>query len=119
MGKMDYAFTCKCKCLFGRYIRDGMPIEAACPLCSEVVTDAFCMSRTFGTRPHNLLPDIGEYKSPIDGTVVSSRSTHRDHMRQHNVIEVGNERLKPPADRAPMPRAGNDIKRSLEELRSR
>jgi hypothetical protein len=58
------------------------------------------------------------YKSPIDGAVISSRRAHENHMREHNVIEVGNEKFPTRSDAAPMPRAGYDIKRALETARS-
>lgn len=38
-----------------------------------------------------VMRDIGEYTSTLDGTVVTTRSQHRDHMKRHDVIEVGNE----------------------------
>lgn len=40
-----------------------------------------------------IMSDIQEYRSIIDGSVISSRSTHRDHLRQHGCEEVGNEQL--------------------------
>jgi hypothetical protein len=36
-----------------------------------------------------ILPDKQPYKSPLDGSYVTSRSTHREHMRKHGVIEAG------------------------------
>lgn len=39
--------------------------------------------------------DIQPYVSQIDGSIISSRSTHREHLRDHNCIEVGNEKVKP------------------------
>jgi hypothetical protein len=44
-------------------------------------------------RAHLVMPDIQPYKSMIDGSTITSRSIHRDHLRQHNCIEVGNEKL--------------------------
>lgn len=38
-----------------------------------------------------VMPDIREYKSMLDGTIIKSRSQHRQHLRQHNAIEIGNE----------------------------
>ncbi len=35
--------------------------------------------------------DIKPYKSMIDGSEITSRSKHREHLRAHNCIEVGNE----------------------------
>lgn len=43
--------------------------------------------------PTNVMVDMEPYRSPIDGSIVSSRKHHRDHMRKHGVIEVGNEKL--------------------------
>lgn len=43
-----------------------------------------------------VMPDIQPYRSVIDGSVISSRSTHRAHLREHGCIEVGNERPRPP-----------------------
>jgi hypothetical protein len=37
--------------------------------------------------------DITPYRSMIDGTVIESRSRHREHLRAHGCIEVGNEKL--------------------------
>lgn len=40
-----------------------------------------------------IIRDIGEYRSPLDGSMITSRSQHRDHMRAHDVVEVGNEKI--------------------------
>ena len=49
-----------------------------------------------------VMPDIAPYKSMIDGSMITSRSVHRDHLRQHGCIEVGNEKMEtklpPPID---------------------
>ena len=38
-----------------------------------------------------IMPDIEPYKSMVDGSMITSRSKHREHLKQHNVIEIGNE----------------------------
>jgi hypothetical protein len=38
-----------------------------------------------------VLPDIQPYKSMIDGREITSRSRHREHLRAHGCIEIGNE----------------------------
>jgi hypothetical protein len=35
--------------------------------------------------------DIKPYKSMIDGSMIGSRSHHREHLRQHGCVEVGND----------------------------
>lgn len=44
--------------------------------------------------PTNVMADMTEYRSPLDGSIVKSRKHHRDHMRKHGVIEVGNEKME-------------------------
>lgn len=43
-----------------------------------------------------IIPDIEPYQSMIDGSIISSRSQHRAHLRDHGMIEVGNEKLPEP-----------------------
>lgn len=38
-----------------------------------------------------IMPDIHPYKSMITGELIGSRSSHRQHLREHSCIEVGNE----------------------------
>lgn len=38
-----------------------------------------------------IMGDIQPYKSMIDGRMITSRSQHRSHLKQHGMIEVGNE----------------------------
>lgn len=35
--------------------------------------------------------DISGYVSQVDGSWIDSRSKHRSHLKQHNMIEVGND----------------------------
>ena len=39
----------------------------------------------------HVIPDIAPYISMVDGSVITSRSTHRDHLRQNGCVEVGND----------------------------
>lgn len=39
-----------------------------------------------------VMPDIKPYRSMIDGSIINSRSYHREHLRQHGCVEVGNDR---------------------------
>jgi hypothetical protein len=38
-----------------------------------------------------VVPDIQPYQSMVTGEVIGGRRQHREHLRQHNVVEVGNE----------------------------
>lgn len=40
--------------------------------------------------------DIQPYESVITGETITSRSNHREHLKQHGCVEMGNERPKPP-----------------------
>ena len=50
-----------------------------------------------GTEPASgrvvpdVLPDIAPYQSMITGEVITSRSKHREHLRRHGMVEVGND----------------------------
>lgn len=35
--------------------------------------------------------DIGGYVSQVDGTWIESRSKHRDHLKRHGMVELGND----------------------------
>lgn len=47
------------------------------------------MSRVL--TPSYAVEDIKPYKSMMTGEWITSRSQHRAHLKQHGVIEVGNE----------------------------
>ena len=38
-----------------------------------------------------VMPDIQPYRSMADGSIIKSRSAHREHLRRHGCVEVGNE----------------------------
>lgn len=40
---------------------------------------------------HYIQDDIKPYKSMADGTMITSRSQHRRHLKRHGCIEIGNE----------------------------
>lgn len=43
-------------------------------------------------RPeYHVMPDIQPYRSMIDGSVITSRSRHREHLKAHGCVEVGND----------------------------
>lgn len=62
----------------------------------------YCLGGTWmpldapAARTFMVIPDIQPYTSMIDGSQITSRSSHREHLRAHNCVEVGNEQLAPP-----------------------
>lgn len=46
----------------------------------------------------HVMPDISPYISQIDGSEITSRSKHREHLNAHGCIEIGNEKVTPRAD---------------------
>ncbi len=38
-----------------------------------------------------VMGDIQPYQSMVTGEMITSRSVHREHLRRHQLIEVGNE----------------------------
>ena len=40
---------------------------------------------------YHIMPDIKPYRSMIDGREITSRSRHREHLREHQCVEVGND----------------------------
>ena len=42
-------------------------------------------------RSFQVMPDIQPYRSMIDGTMINSRSAHREHLRDHGCVEIGND----------------------------
>ena len=42
-------------------------------------------------KSHEVMPDIKPYRSMIDGSIITSRSKHREHLRRHGCIEIGDQ----------------------------
>jgi hypothetical protein len=55
--------------------------------------------------------DIEGYISQVDGTWIKSKSMHRDHLKQHRMIELGND--------VPMQRKEATISTKSQEARKR
>jgi len=48
-------------------------------------------------KAHLIIGDIQPYQSMVDGSMIEGRSQHREHLKRHGLMEVGNETkyLKP------------------------
>ena len=66
-----------------------------------------------------VMNDIAGYKSQVTGEWIGSRSQHREHLKQHRLVEIGNEtkshttRQAPKVDREAIRR---DIHTSMQKL---
>lgn len=86
-------------------------------VCTYVAPEEYNSKRSDLSLPY-YVRDIGAYKSPIDGSMITSRSAHRDHLKTHGVIEVGNERLGAASDTPRTRDIGETIKRRIEEVKA-
>jgi hypothetical protein len=59
-----------------------------------------------------MISDIGEYRSVITREMITSRSQHREHLRAHGCVEVGNE--MPHSAPQPLPPVGPAIQAALQ-----
>src|SRR3990167_2671681 len=61
-----------------------------------------------------LIKDLQPYKSMVTGEMIDGRRSHRDHLKRHDVVELGNEKnyagKKPELDHP-----GHDLKRVIEQ----
>lgn len=67
-----------------------------------------------------VMADISPYQSQVDGSMIQGRRQHREHLRQHNLIEVGNEtkHLKPYGTYKPSG-VKEDLIRAVHQVRDR
>jgi hypothetical protein len=66
----------------------------------------------------HVIPDIDPYRSVVTGERIRGRSHHRQHLREHGLIERGNEPVRE-RKRVEMPPVAEDIKRAIQEVRNR
>lgn len=55
--------------------------------CGQVVSRVICAP--------TVIPDIQPYISQATGELIQSRSQHRDHLKAHGLVEVGNDDMTP------------------------
>ena len=71
-------------------------------------------NRDANAKTIHIIPDIEPYESMVDGSRITSRSHHREHLRDHGYEEVGNERM-PEREAPKMEDAGPDIAQVMRE----
>ena len=85
--------------LYGLRCADGHNEDRFVPLAAfydplEPCRDCGAAMHRTVTMPHIMNSEHYNYVSVLDGEHVGSKAEHREHMRKHNVIEVGNEMPK-------------------------
>lgn len=66
-----------------------------------------------------IIPDIQPYKSVITGETIGGRSQHREHLKMHGCIEVGNEKMKPkPMREIPRQERRDAIRKAIHDLKN-
>ena len=60
----------------------------------------------------HVIKDLSPYKSMVTGDMVDGRRAHRDHLKRHDVVEVGNDHWS--GKKPEMDHPAIDIKRVLE-----
>ena len=84
-----------------------MPIYAThCEICDKT-TDVYRTVAQYRDMPEccgamvskvitapMVIADCSPFRSIVDGSIINSNKGRRDHMRRHNLIELGNEPIK-------------------------
>jgi hypothetical protein len=82
----------------------------------DPVTNKFIPEEEYvrpGTRQAPMIMgDIEPYRNVVDGRLITSRSHHRQFLRDHGLIEVGNEKMTPRRPTA-VPGLKEDIRRAM------
>ena len=66
----------------------------------------------------HVIADIEPYQSMATGERIRGRAHHRQHLKQHGLIERGTDPVRD-RKRVEMPSAAEDIRRAIAEVRSR
>lgn len=72
--------------------------------------------RSFAVPTPQVMKDIEPYQSMITGERITSRSHHREHLRDHECVEVGND--KPVIKRAPPKRSAKEKADSIAQIKA-
>jgi hypothetical protein len=48
-------------------------------------------ARGYTSAAPEIMPDIQPYQSMVTGEIITSRSKHRLHLKDHGMVEVGND----------------------------
>ena len=66
-----------------------------------------------------VIRDIEPYKNMINGKMISSRSEHKELLRRHNCVEVGNEKMETKIAPPPKDNRRESLHRQLGDMSDR
>lgn len=93
---------------FEAIFADRKPVRGSFVWCNVqqkmVSKDEYYAGRAEVNAP-TVMNDIQPYKSMQTGEIISSRSHHKEHLRKHGLIEIGNEKMP---ERRPEPKYNSD-----------
>lgn len=78
---------------YGKIFGNKKPVRGSFvwdPVSHSMVPKDEYYEMTHPTSPM-VMGDIQPYQSMVTGEMITSRSVHREHLRRHQLIEVGNE----------------------------
>jgi hypothetical protein len=81
------------------------------PLTNKFIPEEEYIRPEAGQAPM-VMNDIEPYRNVVDGRMIGSRSHHRRFLREHGLIEVGNEKMNPPRYKS-APGLKEDIRRAI------
>lgn len=71
------------------------------------------------TEGPQVVRDLQPYRSMIDGSVIDGRKRHRDHLKAHGCLEVGNDTSHMTRKAAPLPSHKESLHRMLADVGDR
>ena len=62
----------------------------------EVIDDVVMLDKRNqeSVASYYVMDDIKPYRSMVDGSIIESRSKHKAHLKQHGMVEIGNEPMR-------------------------
>lgn len=78
---------------FDKVFGNKKPVRGSfvwCPVTKSMVPKEEYYENMSVTAPM-VMADIQPYQSMVTGEMITSRSHHRSHLKQHGLVEVGNE----------------------------
>jgi hypothetical protein len=99
---------------FETIFADSKPVRGSfvwCNLQQKMVSkDEYYAGKAEVNAP-TVMNDIQPYKSMQTGEIISSRSHHKEHLRKHGLIEIGNEKMP---ERRPEPKYNSEeVRRAI------